>query len=161
MTYLSPSPTPPRLWEVWDALKARLSTTRMAELLGGAGRVYTAVEEYPDRESPRAPWGRVVIVPVTRPGGQELGGRERLPEFLVRAEVASPGGGYNPARMLEAVHDEAFGRLEGWRPEGLTLASVQFPVYRHRAPQAMPLWDEDRGLWILSAAYRFVAGPIS
>lgn len=159
--HLSTTPRPPRLWEVWDAVKTRLSTARMTSILGGAGRIYLPWDDYGKDEDVRtAPWGRLIIRPVRKAWPtSELGGRERLPLFLLVTEFSSPGGGWNPARAHEDAHDEGFLRLEGWIPTGLTKVAIQFPIHRRRAPFEVPERDPERGLWLNSSEFGTVVKP--
>lgn len=150
-----------RLAEFWDALKTRLDTTRMRALLGGAGRIYKATEDFADAEGPESgPWARLVIIPastiwpvITAPG------YARRVAWMLRAEVNNfSGGNFDPIRTLEGVHDEAYKLLEYWTPAGFDDLLVVVHVYRAASPQSMPFWDEPRMLWLMSAEYRMEAG---
>ena len=142
---------------LWDAVKARLGTAQMNNLLGGAGRIYHVTEDFAEAEdSELLPWGRVVLVPGTTlwPIVEFAGGTRQI-QFMVRAEVNNFGQpGWSPLRMLEGVHDEAYGLLQWWVPEGVTDFQTVVHVYRASPPQALPMWDEGRNLWMLSANYR-------
>lgn len=161
MSYLSTSPTPPRLAELWPAMRERLNTAAMAAVLGGLGRTYAAMDHYEDDEGGRdEAWGRVVVVPATRAFDvQEAPDRIRVPPVLVRAEVNDPGEGYDPTIPLEAAQDEAFKRLEGWRPAGLQRLGIMLPFFRRRPPEPLPIYDGGRGLYVSSSEYALVAGP--
>ncbi|HET7321860.1 MAG TPA: hypothetical protein VFI96_05135, partial [Longimicrobiaceae bacterium] len=86
--------------------------------------------------------------------------RGRVVPFLVRSEVHSPGGAYDPALALEAAQNEAFALLHGWIPGTLSGVRVSLAMWRETPPQALPLWDDASGLWFLSAEYRAVAAPL-
>lgn len=161
MTYQGIAPTPPRVWELWAAIPARLDTATMQTILGGAGRVKLSTADMTPEGAETEAWGRLVIVPVRRVYGEpaEVEGRRRLVPFLVRAEVHSPGGNYQPAIALEAAQAEAFTRLHGWAPGAFTRAKVEGWIWRETPPQALPLWDDAHGTWFMSAEYRAVVAP--
>jgi hypothetical protein len=80
-------------------------------------------------------------------------------QFVVRGEVNNfMAPGYEPAANLEALMVEVYDRLQGWIPTGLTYLTMAFKVYRQYTPQAMPMWDEGRGVWMMSAEFRCEAG---
>lgn len=162
MSYLGAAPTPPRIWALWSAAKARLDSATMRTILGGSARVKLETDDLAPLGAETDAWGRIVIAPVRRLFGEptEAPGRGRVVPFLVRSEVHSPGGAYNPALSLEAAQNEAFTRLHGWIPGALTGARVDLAIWRETAPQALPLWDDASGLWFLSAEYRAVVAPL-
>lgn len=158
--HLSTRPIPPRTDGIPAVLRDRLRTPQMATVLGGPDRVYAAHEEYADEEAQRAPWGRgVVQIGRALWSGQEQGGRRRLVRVLFRAECRSPGAGYDPGVMLGLAHQEAHTRLEGWVPP-LEHARVMYPLFRRSAPTPLE-WDDERGLWLSTAEYRVVVGPVN
>lgn len=162
MSYYGAAPTPPRAWELWGAMPARLDTARMQTILGGPGRIYVQGQPTPALGGKDQAWGRIVVVPVRRAYGEptEQPGRSRIVPFLIRAEVHSPGGLYNPALALEAAHAEAFARLHGWTPGAFRFGAATRPLWRETPPQALPLWDDASGLYYLSAEYRALLSPI-
>lgn len=163
MTWLSPSPVPPRTYELPDVVAQRLDTPILEELLGGPGRVFAKKDEPMEQEGqPSEAWGRVVVQLGERivPAGQEHGTRRATPRVLVRAEVNRPGPGFDPSRALEAIHAEVFQELEGWTPV-VDEASVAWPLWRVGMVNAEPLWDDERGLWLKTAEYRLVLGPVT
>ena len=112
---------------------------------------------------------KVDLVPTGDTGRREVGavrrlfgepteqpGRGRVVPFLVRSEVHSPGGAYNPAIALEAAQAEAFTLLHGWIPGVLSGVRSEIAMWRETPPQALPLWDDPSGLWFLSTEYRAV-----
>lgn len=161
--YFGIAPTPPRVWELWNALPARLDTATMQTILGGSGRVNIATDEMEQEGAESTVWGRAVVVPVSRFFGEpeEEPGRRRLTPFLIRTEVHVPRGlAYEPAITLEAAQNEAFARLHGWAPTGFTHLRVVGQIWRHTVPQSLPLWDQSAGgLWFLSAEYRAYVAP--
>lgn len=161
MSYYGVAPTPPRVWELWEAVRTRLDSARMQTILDGAGRIRLVHEDLSALGAEGTVWGRIVIVPVRRIYGEptESAGRSRAVPFLLRTEIHSPGGGHNPAIPLEAAQDEGFVLLHGWKPEGFTRARVVGRLWRESAPQALPLWDDELGVWFLSAEYRAVLAP--
>lgn len=144
-----------RLAPFWRQVQARLSTSAMlAELTGG--RVYRASEDYAAPEAPRAPWGRLVLVPVTTlwPTG-ELDSAVRGINWLVRAELMPPSApAYDPALVLEKVQQLTSEQLQGWLPPPQDGVLVRLAVYRARPPQPMPEWEPERALWWLSSEFR-------
>lgn len=161
MSYLGAAPAPPRLWSLWSAIQARLDSARMQTILGGAGRIKLETDDLSPLGAETTAWGRVVIAPVRRIFGEptEQPGRGRVVPYLVRSEVHSPGGSYNPAIALEAAQTEAFTRLHGWIPGVLSGVRIEIAMWRETPPQALPLWDEGSGLWFLSTEYRAVVAP--
>lgn len=156
MVYLGQAPSPPRFWGLWEAFKERLRTQ-----LGPADPA--AVYRYGETDiwegAQENQWWRVAIVPVTTAfPTQELAGRFISIPFLIRTEVHMPTSA--PAHpKLEDLQADAFAALHGWKPEGLNFAKVQRRIWRESPPQAMPLWDDERDLWYLSAQYRVVVEP--
>lgn len=161
MTYTGIAPTPPRVWELWPAVQARLATATLTTILGGANRIQLETDTPTQFGTESQAWGRVVIAPVRRFYGEpsEEVGRRRVVPFLVRSEIHSPGSGYQPAIPLEAAQSEVFARLHGWLPTGLTRARVVEQLWRETPPQSLPLWDGDSGLWFLSSEYRAILAP--
>lgn len=175
MAHFGSSTKPPRLSELWDALVIRLDSVRMQAVLGGAGRIFkqsdTALKDRPAAEL--APGRRVVIVPVRTPWNtQELGSRHRVVRFLVVGEMQRGGEKDDPTVTLEAIQDEAFVQLEGWRPSdadllnthagdgaAAPLLTITLPMYRHRSPQAAAEWDERSGLYFMSSEFHATVGP--
>lgn len=103
-----------------------------------------------------------MILPVRRLYGElsEGAGRVRPVPFLIRADIHSPSDDYNPAIAAEAAHEEAFARLHGWMPAAFARGRAMEPMYRETSPQSLPLWDDDLGVWFLSAEYRAVLAPV-
>lgn len=175
MAHFGTSTKPPRLSELFDALKVRLDSARMQTMLGAAGRVFKAsddgVKDRPAAEG--SPGRRVVIIPVRTPWNtQELGGRQRVVRFMVVSEMQRGSKTDDPAVALEAIQDEAFMRLEGWRPSNAELLAthpgdgavaplltIVLPMYRSRPPQSGAEWDERSGLYFLSSEYHATVGP--
>ena len=163
--YLGAAPAPPRIAELWGLLKTRLDSAAMQAALGGAGRIFLITEDGAGEPqgSEAQQWGRLVIAPVRRAFGEpESGpGRDRMVPFMVRADAHPPGGvaAFDPTIALEAAHAEAFTLLHGWTPVGLTKASMDRPMWRHTDPQSLPLWDDDHGVWFMSAEYRGWLAP--
>ena len=162
MPYYGAAPTPPRTGELWAAMKARLDTARMQSILGGAGRIRLLTESMAPLGTESETWGRVVIVPVRRMFGEpaEGAGRNRNLAFQIRTDIHGPGGSYDPAIAAEAAQNEAFDRLHGWNPGAFTYGRVVGPISRETAPQSLPLWDDDLGVWFLSAEYRAILAPV-
>lgn len=156
------APTPPRIWELWAALPARLDTPRMQTILGGAGRIRLETDDLSPEGAESDAWGRAVVAPVRRLYGEPIDepGRSRVVPFLVRTEIHSPGGGYQPAIPLEAAQNEVFVQLHGWGPGSFDRARVIGRLWRETAPQALPLWDDQSGLWFLSSEFRAVVAPV-
>lgn len=154
--------TPPRLAAFWPMVVVRLATPAMATILGGAGRVYREIgQPFEPEGAENAAWGRVVVVPASTLWEPADGpGREARTAWLVRAEVHGAGDGYDPTIPLEAAHGEAFARLHGWMPGRIETAGHvlqafgRLPVWRETRPQPLPRWDDERGLWYMSAQYR-------
>lgn len=147
------------LWEFWDALKVLLSTPRMARLALGPNRVHIADENYPEAEGSEAEvWGRLVIVPTDTLWSVPTAPNEtRKVGFLIRTDAHAPKNeqGFRAARMLEAMHAEARALLQGWIPPGpFEHVRIVFPIYQWTSPQPLPLWDDEDGLYYLSAEYR-------
>lgn len=165
------APTPPKLSEFWRATLEHLDSLAVQNLLGGAGRVFLITDDDSGvaQGAEEEAWGRGVVAPVRKTWGPSAGnaGRFRMVPFLVRFDVHPPGGAktgtgankYDPMIMLEAAHEEAFDLLHGWTPVGLTQASLDRPVWRYTDTQSAPLWDDDQGVWFLSAEYRVWLAP--
>lgn len=154
-----------RVAEFWPALKTRLATSRMTELLYGTGRIYHVTDDFSDAEGAEsAAWGRVVIIPVTllwQSLKQDAPGATRAVDFMLRAEVNDLGSSsYDPTDNLEAIHEECYTQLEFWTPVGFERMVTAFMVYRTSPPQGLPMWDEGRHLWMMSADYRFEAAAV-
>jgi hypothetical protein len=147
-------------WSFWDAVRDRLSTPRMEQLLRGAGRVRLATEEHTEPEGgEQEVWARAVVLSTATLWTVDYDPALPRPvSWLVRAEVHSPPmeSQFNPARLLDAIHAEAYNQLQGWEPAPGTFprAFVALPVYRQESPQAMPLWDDATGVWYTSSQYR-------
>ena len=159
--WLSTTPTPPRTHEIPAAVATRINTSRMADLLWADDRVFTETDEPVDREEdPSLAGGRVVVM-LARPlfpGAQEPAHRSKHVPVLVKAEVNDPGDGFNHRQALEAVLEEVFNRLEGWKPS-MAKASVSFPMYRRGRVTTDPLWDDEKGVWAMTDEYRLLVGP--
>ncbi len=159
MSYFGLAPTPPLLWDFWRAAKEHVESVRMNALLGGEGRIYTHAEDYSADEAQQGGWGRLVLLPVRLAWGlTEEPGRRRRVRFLARAEFRSPGPFLNVTRQLELIQAEAFRLLHGWHPTVLDGLEVVSPVGRHTSPTPAQ-WDQERGLWWMSAEYLFTARP--
>lgn len=161
MSYYGTTVVPPRVSDLWPLVKTHLSSATMQTILGGAGRVKLITDSMAPEGAETAAWGRLVIAPGQRFFGQpaEESDRGTLVPWLIRAEIHSPGGSYNPAIALEAAQAEAFKLLHGWEPTGLTKARATQLAYRERGPQSFPSWDETNGLYWTSAEYRIYLLP--
>lgn len=163
--YYGIAPTPPRVAELWPLVVDRLDTATLGDSLGGTGRVFRIDEDGASEPvgTEMDVWGRVVIAPVRRAFGEPLSepGRSRIVPFLVRVDIHAPPGSTNfdPLVALEATQNEAFARLHGWTPTGLTQASIDRPIWRHTDPQSAPLWDSATGVWYTSAEFRAWLAP--
>lgn len=149
----------PRLANFWDAMKTRLNSARMQQILEGSNHIYRADEDYsqpPGTKTLSERWGRLVIIPPTNLWEDiAIPGETRRVNWFIRTEVNSiRQAGYNIGKQLEAAQDEAHVQLDGWSPTGLAGVNVIFEVYRWTDPQPLPLWDPDRGLFFLSSEYR-------
>lgn len=168
-----PTRKPPRLFEVWEAVRARLADSSELEavltpdtatettdriVLAGTEQ---AAKERPAGVSDTAPWGWLWIIPITQAWNvPELVGRDTLAPFLIRVDFHVPAGSSFPLqRRMEAAHEVVFDLLHGWSPTGLTFAQVVEPMHREVRPQPMPLWDAQRGIWYLSAVYHAYVEP--
>lgn len=157
---------PPRVAEIWEAVKIRLQSVRMQEILGGPGRVFVVQELRLDTATPpkHEAWGRLVIVP-TAPASPSPGSgtHVRVPGFLLRAEVNKPdrADNYNPMISLEAALSEGFKLTEGWQPAALKYARVLYPIQRTHSPAASPVWDTERRLWLLSSRHNITLAPVA
>lgn len=161
MSWLSTTPLPPRTHEIPEAVRVRINTDRMAELLWSDDRVFTEAEEPPERvEEPSYAGGRVVVMMAKPlfPQGQDPPHRSKLARVLVKAEVNPAGDGHNHRQSLEAILEEVFLRLEGWTPT-LTKASPAFPMFRRGPVTDEPIWDETKGRWAMTDEYRLLVGP--
>lgn len=157
--YFGIAPTPPRTGGLLGAILSRLGgAIDLGGILGGTGRIFLITDPSAtvDLGGQDEAWGRGVIAPIRRVFGEPESqlGRARLIPFLVRFDVHSPGGSYNPHVTLEAAHTEAFRLLHGWTPGPLAHARMNLPVWRHADPQSLPLWDNETGVWFTSAEYR-------
>jgi hypothetical protein len=150
---------------LWAAMIARLDTATMRGILNVTGSaptdpapIYLAGrDDFSGNEGDEnEDWGRLVLVPTStlwsRPEGP---GMTRPIGFLARSEFNDyTAEGYNPARGLELSQREVYRRLQGWTPTGLDDVLVALPVFRHRAPDPVPVHDQPRGLLLLSSEYR-------
>jgi hypothetical protein len=165
MGFYGRTPNPPRAVEFWSRVVTRLNSPDMANILHGANRIFRRDQAGAERPpaDPTEVWGRGVVSPIVRLYGEPESRPDRSREvtWAVRFDVFSPGGlsGYDPAITLEAAHLEAFHRLQGWTPTGMLRANVTHPIWRLRDPQAVPLWDDDYGVWFMSAEYRTYLMP--
>jgi hypothetical protein len=133
----------------------------MTSILQG-GKVYLEGSDYSVLEGPEdKPWGRLVIVPsqnlwAPTPG---VGPTVGVP-FLTRAEfnpIANPE--FNVQKSLDAIQDECYMQLYGYKLPSMSYAQTAMPVWQNRPPQPLPLWDEERRLYFTSAEWRFeIAG---
>lgn len=144
--------------ELWNAVKVQLNTVLMQQLLGGPSRVYLEAEDYSQPEGPEGTeWHRLVIVPSSTlwaPADSDMGPTRSL-AFMTRAEGSDfKRPGYDYTITLDAIQDEVENKLVGWSPPGLTRIVMVLPIYLFAGRQALPLWDEDRGLHFNSAQYR-------
>lgn len=161
MSYYGTTVVPPETSGLWAATVARLASSTMNTILGGSGRVKMVTDSMAPEGAESEAWGRLVIAPVQRFFGEaaEEADRGRLVPWLIRAEVHSPGGNFNPLLTLQAAHREAYRLLHGWHPGALTRARVQGLAYRELPPQPFPSWDETNGLYWMSAEYRIYLLP--
>ena len=161
MGYLTATPPPVRKAGIPAAAKARIDTPRMAQLLYGPGRVY-AEQERPAKPEGSAdePWGRVVVMlaDFLFPRGQAMPGRQEAVPFLVRAEVTHLRG-WDYARALEAILEEAFRRLQGARL-ALRGSMVLFPIYWRGLVNERPLRNDAEGTWVQTSEFRTVLQPV-
>ena len=145
-----------RYWEIWDVILARLQSARMMTVLQG-GKVYKEGTDYSLPEGAEtAVWGRLVIVPTQNlwPDAVGIGPTRTLP-FLTRAEVHSNNDvGYNAQKTLDAIQDECVVQLEGFVVPRQVYVMGATPLWLARPPQALPLWDDARGLYWTSAEWR-------
>lgn len=154
---------PPRLYELWELLRTRLSTPTMMNILNNGG-IYVPGDNMPTEEGDRsAPWGRLVVAPVVPafPTGDEQLGRHRLVPFLVRVDYNRPAGArWDVLEWIEAAHAETFRLLQAWLPDtAMKYATMEFPLHREGAPMPAPLWDEQGAVWYVSALYHAFVSP--
>jgi hypothetical protein len=147
------------LWEFWDYLKTRLSTERMGRLARGAGRVHVVDENYPeDGYGETEVWGRLIIVPtLTIWVTPSVPNETRKVGFLIRTDAHAPRteAGFRASRMLEAMQAEARSLLQSHLPPApFEHIKIVMPIYQWTAPQPLPLWDDEDGLYFLSSEYR-------
>lgn len=150
-----------RLQPFWEALKTQLATARMDSILGGAGRIYLATDDYgaPEAAEDQA-WGRLVIIATQTLWPNLHGESYRWPVgWIVRAEVHDPGGRYEPGVALEAAQDEVYKRIDQWIPAPFAAGMIAEPIQRWQRHEPMARWDVVRGLWYNSAGYRTQAAP--
>jgi hypothetical protein len=145
----------PRVWAFLDDVKARLATATINALLGGAGRIYKATDDFDEPEGAEdAQWSRLVVIPVTTVWATpERAGHDRMLPFALRAETHPPDTSLDASKVLETIHEEALLLLEGWVPGVHTYYRVLTAVYRATTPQTQPEFDEARGLWLNTAQY--------
>lgn len=158
---------PPKLTPFIADVKARLASVRMVHLLGGAGRIYANTDDFstaPAGVTEADTWSRLVILPATQFWDlEEQPGHNVLLTFITRGEVHPPADpAYNPATLLESIQQEVFVLLQAWVP-GVHAGAyrVREGVYRHTQPQAQPMYDDQRGLWMTSAQYRASILPLA
>lgn len=170
----APLRLPPRLFEVWEAVRDRLrASVDLEKILSPDQTAVTtdrvilagtpdAQKDRPAGASDASPWGMLWIVPITTLWNtEEPVGRDVVAPFLVRVDFHVPKQSTFPLqRRMEAAHEEAFRVLHGWRPSGLEFAEVHGLISRSIRPEPMPLWDEQRGLWYLSATYTAPVAPV-
>lgn len=150
-----------RLNEFWMALKTRVNSARIQELVRGANRIHLSSDDYPTEEGAR-PWGRVVITPVvTAFEIMNNPAQPRLLNWLMVAEWSNfEASSLPPNRPLESIHAELYNLLQDWEPVGLTKARISQAVYRWTSPQSLPMFDDARNVWFTSAEYRCNVFPI-
>lgn len=139
----------------WEAVLARLNTAKMGRMLQG-GKIYLEGQDYSRPEGGAAvPWKRLVIVPGTNPWETENVTVFKVAiKFLCRVEHSNfQAEGYDHQLAMDAIMAECYDQLQGWAPEGLTRFKVMFPLYQYSHPQPLPLWDEQRGLWMNSIGF--------
>lgn len=159
MTYQGRAATPPKLYQVWEALADRLRTN-LGALPGytDASQVYRSGRD-PYTGKAGEQWWRVQLQPIIRAWPTpEQPGRTSVTPFYVRAEVSVPDG-LDAEPMLENLQAEAFAALHGHRPgtlassEGTDAATVRLPIVRDDPPDPVALWDADAELWYSMARY--------
>lgn len=150
---------PPRTSELWPALVARLSTTRMTTLLGGSGRVVRSTSESDVPWSANQIGGRVLIVPVILAFAVQWRTMQPTPiRFQVQTEFNDArAAGYVVDDFMMEAQREAFDRLQGWTPAATTFGRmmVASPIRLETAWQQAAQRDreETAGLVYLSATY--------
>lgn len=159
---------PPRTAELWPAIVARLSTARMATILGGTGRIVLSGSNAAIPWSEGQPGGRLVVQPVVR--GYPVAwqsGLPRLTRFQVIAEFNDyTAPGYVLDVPMQAAQRLAFELLQWWTPaaNAYTRVMVASPIELDVPWQDAPELDREgtEGLVYLSATYRLsVADPPS
>ncbi len=156
-----------RLSELWAAVKARLAgDATLTQVLGGANRVYLAAEvplEAPTNGGQLLM--RLVLTPVLSvlPDGEyDAEDRKKRVRFLVRTEHSQwQAQGYQVNVALEAAQARAYKLLDQWAPPPGAYARTLIPLACTRPAQAMPMWDNQRLLWVLTSewAVEVVSGP--
>lgn len=158
-----------RMQPFWHAVRKRLASTRMIQILGKEGRIYIPSQPIPDREVEQRdmPWTRIIIQQVQglttlRP---DLPGQPRLVPFQVKVETVDfQAVGYDIQIPLDAAHAEVFELLDNWGPGVVTYGGVSvlvsLPVYRQYPPDPTPLLDDALSLWVRSAEYRTQLAPV-
>lgn len=148
-----------RLDKVWEAVRTRLTTARMGQILY-LGEIFRATQAFESPENAEdRPWGRIVLVPTTTLWNTvDVPGETAKINFLVRIEFNNFGGeGYDPTTDLEQAQEEVWKQLQNWEPTGIDGAFIAFHFYRRTRPQPMPFFDNDQKVWWTSAEYRFEA----
>jgi hypothetical protein len=146
----------PRLAELWPAIQARIDTPEAIQIMNG-GRTFRATENFAAFRGPEgSPWGMQVVKPTaTLWPVQEVSDFFRPVGFQVATYMNAPVG-YVIEEPIEKLQDIVYKQLHEWTPAANTFKRVlvSFKITRQRPPQAMPEWDADRGLWMLSSDFR-------
>lgn len=146
-----------RLRLFWVTLESRLSTTEILNILNG-GEVYRATDDFSqDERTDAQPWGRLIIIPSTTlwPSSDVSGGYRDF-NFSIRAEMRVPDPTHNdPLQPLEGLQSRVFELLEGWLPTPAQVGVVlRQAVTRYSPTEAMPDWDAERSMWLLTSEWR-------
>lgn len=145
----------------WDAMRTRIETAEMQEMLGGAGRVYVPSDGHDDilevEGGPGEQWGRIIILPreTLWPQTDEPGAWQNV-AFLPSVQFNDfRAPGYDVGLAIARVHQELYARLDNWvpdpQPDDIV---VTVPVWRHGSPPVSPIFDQERNLWLSNAEYR-------
>jgi hypothetical protein len=153
-----------RMAQFWDAMVARVSTPRMEEILGGAGRIYNPMDQPPDREGPQdRPWGRIHFIPRVNLWPQiDIPGDWKNVAWLASVQFNDfRAAGYRVDIGIEAAHGELLDLLDNWAPTQAEIDDlmVTVPVWRYSTPPVKAVYDSQRRLWISNAEYRAQAIP--
>lgn len=147
--------------EFWVAMKTRVDSPLMQEILGGRGRVYVPSDPPDDvREvegQPNEPWGRIIMMPreTLWPQTDVPGDWQNVPWLASVQFNDFRAKGYDVGVAVGAAHRELFNRLDGWVPDPQpTQVTILLPVWRNGSPPVFPRHDQGRRLWLSNAEYR-------